>query len=170
MNQVDALLLVLLVPFALRGWIRGFCRESVGLAGLIAGGLAAAAFGPELAAEVLRRKLLPPVAAEAAAFAAIFIGVNVVAHVFGRLADRLARALFLGGVNRIAGVAFGVAKGAALLGFVLLVTEELAPVPSLAKTIAASRLGRPLTAFATDIVAAGKNLAGAPPRPAEHRA
>src|SRR5207249_2504835 len=45
-NQVDALLVVLLVPFALRGYVRGFCRESVGLVGLLAGGLAAAAWGP----------------------------------------------------------------------------------------------------------------------------
>ncbi len=36
LNQVDALLAVLLVPFALRGYWRGFCREGFGLAGLYA--------------------------------------------------------------------------------------------------------------------------------------
>src|SRR5262249_49779812 len=62
-NQVDALLLVLLTPFALRGFWRGFCRESFGLAGLLGGALAAAAGGSRLAAVLLGARLLPPVAA-----------------------------------------------------------------------------------------------------------
>ena len=34
MNQLDALLLLLLTPFALRGYWRGFCREIFGLGGI----------------------------------------------------------------------------------------------------------------------------------------
>jgi membrane protein required for colicin V production len=160
MNQVDALLVVLLVPFALRGYVRGFCRESVGLAGLVGGALAAAAGGSALSAALIARHLMPPLIAEIVAFAGIFIAVNLLAYLLGLLVDRLARAVFLGGVNRVAGIAFGVAKGAAFLGFVLLVVQEVVPVPAVVETIAKSRLGRPLTTLATDIVAVGRSFAG----------
>jgi len=162
-NQLDALVIVLLVPFTLRGWVRGFCRESVGLAGLIVGGLAAAAWGPAVGAALVARHLMGPVLAEATGCVAVFIGVNVVAHVLGALADRLARALFLGGVNRAAGAVFGLAKGAALVGFALLVTEHVLPSATFAQVIAASRLGRPLTELATGVVGVGRTLSPAGP-------
>jgi membrane protein required for colicin V production len=162
-SPLDVLLLVLLVAFAVRGWWRGFCRETLGLAGLFGGVLAAAAGGPQLAQALISRQLLPPELALVAAWAAIFLATWVLASLLGRLADRLARALFLGGVNRVAGALFGSAKGAALLGFVLLFAEHLLPSPALSKAVAASRLGRPLEQIAGSVVATGRELGSAPP-------
>jgi membrane protein required for colicin V production len=159
-NQVDALLLVLLTPFALRGFWRGFCRESFGLAGLLGGALAAAAGSSRLAGVMLAAHLLPPIAALPVAFAAIFVGIGVVANLLGLVADRLVRAVLLGGVNRIAGVAFGTLKGAAALGFLLLVAERLAS-PAITEVITASRLGGPLMHVATGVLEAGRGLAAA---------
>ena len=166
MNQVDALLLVLLLPFALRGYWRGFCRESLGLAGLLGGVLGAAALGPRLATALLSRGLLPSLVAHLAAFAAIFLSIAIAARLLGRLADRLTRALLLGGFNRAAGVIFGSVKGAALLGFALLLLERVVPSPALGEIIAASRLGPPLMQLAGSVLDAGHALYG---RPAEHR-
>jgi membrane protein required for colicin V production len=163
MSPLDVLLVVLLVAFAARGWWRGFCRETLGLAGLFGGVLAAAAAGPQLAAALLSRRLLPPELALVAAWAALFLGTWLLASLVGRLADRLARALFLGSVNRFAGALFGSAKGAALLGFVLLLAEHLLPSPALSKAVAASRLGRPLEQIAGSVVATGRELGAAPP-------
>ena len=59
MNPLDALLLVLLVPFAFRGYFRGFCRETLGLIGLVGGVLAAGAAGPDLARALLAERALP---------------------------------------------------------------------------------------------------------------
>jgi len=162
-NQVDALLVVLLVPFALRGYVRGFCRESVGLVGLLAGGLAAAAWGPALGVELVARHLLRPVLADAIGCAVLFVAVNLATHLLGALADRAARALFLATVNRAAGAVFGLAKGAALLGFALLLAQRLVPSAALAEVIAASRLGRPLTELATGVVSVGRTLSPASP-------
>jgi membrane protein required for colicin V production len=159
-NQVDALLLVLLVPFALRGYWRGFLRESLALLGLLGGALAAAAGGGRLAAALVARHLLPPVAARAAALTLLFLAVYVGAQVAGMIADRLARVILLGGLNRVAGLAFGVAKGALVLGFVLILVQQHLSSPALAGMIAASRLGGPLTQFATELVAVGRSLAG----------
>jgi membrane protein required for colicin V production len=166
-NQLDALLLILLVPFALRGWWRGFCRETLALAGLFGGALAAAAGGPEVAALLVERHLLPPAAALPVAWASLFVAAWMIAALLGLVADRLARALLLGGVNRIAGAVFGSLKGAALLGFALLLAEHATASPRLTKVIAASRLARPLEQMAGSVVATGRQLGGAP---AERRA
>jgi membrane protein required for colicin V production len=158
-NQIDALLLVLLAPFALRGWWRGFCRESFGLLGVIGGALAAAAgYGP-LADALVGRELLPPLAAVIAAVAAIFLGVSFVASLVGAAADRVVRAVLLGGVNRAVGLGLGVLKGAAALGFLLLVCERAALSPALAEQVGASRLGRPLIHLASRVLDVGRGLA-----------
>ena len=63
MNQVDALLLVLLTPFALRGLWRGLCREAFGLAGMLGGAAAAGVASPRLATILMAHQVLPPLAA-----------------------------------------------------------------------------------------------------------
>jgi len=162
-NQVDVLLLVLLTPFALRGYFRGFCRESLGLIGVIGGVLAAAAFGSVLARALLGWKVPAPFAAPAA-FALIFLAATTLAMLVGMLADRVARALLLGGVNRAAGAAFGSAKGATLLGFVLLFAHRFVPSPSFAQELDGSRIGRPLMEIASSVLEAGRSIADAPSR------
>jgi membrane protein required for colicin V production len=157
-NQIDALLLILLVPFALRGFWRGFCRESLGLVGVV-GGLLAAAAGASSLAAVLGRELLPPLAALPVAFGAIFFGVSTGAAVVGLVADRLVRAVLLGGVNRIAGVGFGLLKGAAVLGALLLLAEHAAPA-GVAQLMATSTLGRPLMHLAAQLLETGRALGG----------
>jgi len=161
-SPLDVLLLILLVPFTVRGWWRGFCRESLGLVGLVVGALAAAATGPELASLLRARGFLPPVAALPVAWALILLAAWVAAGLLGLLADRLARALLLGGLNRLAGALFGSLKGAALLGFALLLTEQVVPSPTLTKLIAASRLGRPLEQVAVGVVRTGREFGAAP--------
>ena len=157
------LLLVLLTPFALRGYFRGFCRESLGLLGLIGGVLAAAAFGSLLSGALLGWRVPAPIAAPAA-FAAIFLGVTTLAMLVGMVADRLVRALLLGGVNRAAGAAFGSAKGATVLVFVLLLAHRLVPSPSFTEVLDGSRIGRPLMSIASTVLEAGRGLAESPAR------
>jgi uncharacterized membrane protein required for colicin V production len=157
-NQLDALLLIVVIAFGLRGWWRGFCRETLALVGLFGGALAAAAAGPQVASAIVARKLLPAQVALPIAWAAVFLAAWVVAAVVGHLADRLARALFLGGVNRAGGALFGGLKGAVMLGFVLLLVEHKFPSSHVADVIATSRLGRPLEHIADSVVARGREL------------
>ncbi len=161
MSRVDVLLLVLLTPFALRGYWRGLCRESLGLAGLVGGAAAAGAISPQLAAVLVARHLLPPLAAGPTAFAAIFLATALAANLIGLLADRLVRALLLGGVNRVSGAAFGIAKGAMVGGFLLLAAEHLARSQALTDEIARSTLGRPLVQLAARLLATGAHTAHA---------
>ena len=71
MNQLDVLLLVLLLPFTFRGYSRGLCREAFGLAGSIAGVLAAGVAGPAAAKVMLDERLAPPVAAQPLGWAVV---------------------------------------------------------------------------------------------------
>jgi membrane protein required for colicin V production len=158
MNQLDVLLLVLLLPFTFRGYSRGLCREAFGLAGSIAGVLAAGAAGPAAAKVLLDERLVPPVAAQPVGWVAVFVGTWVVAALLGRVAERLASALFLGSLNRFAGMLFGSAKGAALMGFMLLLIEHTAPASSVSQKIAESELGRPLERMAGTLADAGRTL------------
>jgi membrane protein required for colicin V production len=84
----------------------------------------------------------------------------LLAALVGRIADGIARALLLGGVNRVAGALFGCAKGAAVLGFALLLCEQVAPSSALRHIIASSRLGRPLEQIAGSVVQKGRQLGG----------
>ena len=158
MNQLDVLLLVLLLPFTFRGYSRGFCREAFGLAGSIAGVLAAGAVGPAAAKVLLDERLAPPVAAQPLGWAVVFVGTWVVAALLGRIADRLASALLLGGLNRFAGMLFASAKGAALMGFTLLLIERAAPASAVSRMIAESELGRPLEHMAGTVAETGQAL------------
>jgi membrane protein required for colicin V production len=156
-SRLDALFLVVLALFALRGFARGVFRESFGLAGAAAGLAAAAVLGPELAR--VFRPALPPEAALVAAWAACVLGALAIAAVAARLLESIARALLLRPLSRLAGAAVGSAKGAALLGVGLLATQRLAP--STAPAIARSRLAAPLTHFAHLVLDTGRDLAPA---------
>jgi membrane protein required for colicin V production len=162
-NQVDALLLVLLTPFALRGYWRGLCREVFGLAGLLGGAAVAGIWSLALAGVLIGRGLVAPAAARPVAFAALFVVTVLVGRLLGAVADRTVRALLLGGVNRVAGAAFGCAKGAAVAALLLLVAQRLLPTPEVNALIGRSTLGRPLVRIAEGLLQAGR-ASGAPGR------
>lgn len=152
MNAVDLCVLVLLSLCAIRGFVRGVFRESVGLVGFALGAAAAMLYWRQ-AAEWLRHLVtLGPVVEQIAAAIGIFILVNLLAHVAAVFLERMARAAFLSTVMRLAGVVVGVGKGAVVLGVVLLVLRTYPLVPGLGETIDASFLGSPLAEGAAAVL------------------
>jgi membrane protein required for colicin V production len=152
MNGVDLGLGVLLTLCALRGYWRGFFRESFGLLALVAGVAAAARFAA-LGAGVLQQYLHLPAAVDAGlAFVAVFVIVHTVVNLVGVVLDRLTAALFLRGINRLAGAALGAGKGAAILALVLLFFHLFPVIPDLDGQIMRSSLGRPLVNVASDVI------------------
>ncbi len=124
--------------------------------------MVAASAGPTLAATLVARQWLPAAEAPVVAAAALFVGVYLLAHVAGMIAHRLASAIFLGGLDRSAGVVFGLAKGATVLGFGLILLQRVLPSHTLTQAIDTSRLARPLARFATLVFDTGRSLATAP--------
>lgn len=155
MNGVDLALGLLLAVCALRGYWRGFLRESFGLLALIVGIAAAIRFAA-IAAVVVQRYVGLPAAVDAGlAFVTIFVIVHTVINLIGVLLDRLTGALFLRGINRLAGAAFGAGKAAAVLALILLFFHLFPVIPELDGQIMSSSIGRPLVSVAGDVVRRG---------------
>jgi uncharacterized membrane protein required for colicin V production len=162
MNPVDVALVVLLLICALRGFWRGFFREGFGFLGLLVGiggalrlsDLGAAALAPYLP--------LPPSALVGIAFVGIFMIAYISFNLFGLLLESLLGNLMLRRVNQLAGVAFAVAKGGAILALVLLFFHLVRVVPALDDRIMESRVGRPLVGAAQSVLHAGMRTVAQP--------
>lgn len=160
MTTLDVLLLVVLALFAVRGFWRGFVRETMGLVALIGGIVGAALWADPLSVWVQAERLMPPelgpVAAGALVFLALYVGLNLL----GAGIDRMARRLYLTPVLRLTGVLFATVKGAALLGVVLLVGHRVVPWVVTTERLEASRLAPPLVDIASSVIEAGGDWLG----------
>jgi membrane protein required for colicin V production len=165
-TRVDLLLAVVLLLFALRGLWRGFLREAFGLVGILAGAVTAVGSYQPLSEAIVTRWPMAPQVADLLAGGAIFVGVVLAASLLGRLARRLARAIWLGTVDRTVGVAFGLAKGMALVGLGVIAVQRFAPGSEPAHWLDGSRLARPLADLANRLVDAVRPFA---PQPLEQR-
>jgi len=165
-NRVDAVLLISLLPFAIRGYSRGFLREGFGILGVIGGALVAAAWWERVATMMVVRRWLDAAPASAVSVALLFFSTYVLAQLLGATLDRLSRSLALGGVNRMAGLAFGVTKGGAFLGLALLAVLRFGP-PPLTERLRTSALGAPPVKLATVVIDASRQII--PPAPPERQ-
>ncbi len=140
-------MLVAVAAFAGKGLFRGFFREAFGLAALVAGCAATLLVGADAAAELTRQATvrweLGPGAARVLVHAALFLVPFLVLHAAGFVLHKLGRAVFLGGLDRLAGGLLGCATGILLAGACL---AFLAQWPGPARWLAGSRLAPPLMA------------------------
>jgi membrane protein required for colicin V production len=162
MNPVDAGVMLILGLGAVRGYIRGILRESFGVIGLVAGIVAGLALSPQLGDELVARGLLRPVEAPLVAAPLLFCGVYLAATLLGLLANRLAKTLFLGGVDRAGGIAFGLARGVAVCGLLLALAAHILPKDYL-QFVEGSRSGKWLTGLGMTIVDTGRRFAPTAP-------
>lgn len=163
MNGIDLALVIFLLLCAVRGYWRGFFRETLGLVALL-GGIALAVQLAGFGGALLQRYLhVPPPIDAAVGFVIIFMAFHTAVNLLGVLLDRLASALFLRGVNRFAGAVLGAGKGAAILGLLLLVLHLFPIIPDLDRQIMSSAIGRPLVEAAGDAVRLGLQPAAPPP-------
>lgn len=167
MNLIDVALVVLLLLCALRGFWRGFFRESFGFLGLILGLGAALRFSDLGAVGLAPYVPLPSTALVGIAFVAIFMIAYTSLNLFGLLLESLLGSLMLQRANQVAGVAFAVAKGGAILALVLLFFHLFRVVPALDQRIMASRVGRPLVTAAESVIHAGLRTVAQPTPAAE---
>ncbi len=155
MNAVDAVIVVLLALYSIRGFVRGVFREAMGFVGLVGAGAAAVTYWRPVAGFLRAVADLGPVAAQVTAGAFVFIAVNLLVHAIALLLDRAARAIFLGSIARVTGGALALGKGAIVVGLVLLVVRTYAPSATIADAIDHSTLGAPLTDAAGRLLRAG---------------
>ena len=110
MSWLDyAVLGVFVISLALGAW-RGLVREVVSILGwviaFLAANLLAGPLGPSMP------QMIPtPEMRVAAAFVAVFIGALIVTSLAGLLLSKIVKGVGLGGLDRLLGAVFGVARG-----------------------------------------------------------
>ncbi|HEV7157040.1 MAG TPA: CvpA family protein [Caulobacteraceae bacterium] len=112
---------------ALLGLLRGGTREVVTLSAFVAGA-AAAIVGARFAAPVVRRFIHTPWLAHVVAFVALFLIVYVIVRLIGGRLIQGVRETSLSGPDRLFGAAIGVARGAVVVGLVVILIEAATPV------------------------------------------
>lgn len=156
-NWVDLILLGVFALFGLRGFFRGFFRELLSLAGLVAGFMAAVTYDQELAALLSQYWQTSSLLLHGISFVTIFFIVYFLLNLTGWLLHRSERLLFLKTLNRTGGIALGAGKGAALaaVAIFLLSSSSLLPQPT-RDNVESSYLARPLTRFGQNLIHFGK--------------
>ncbi len=117
MNLVDVGILAVVALSGFLGLLRGGVREVMALGSLLLGLLVALYAYADLALP-LGRWIDDPLLAQAAAFFGILLAVWIIFALVGGLVRRLVRFLRLGWADRIAGLVFGLARGALLVSLV----------------------------------------------------
>ncbi len=157
MSGIDLVILAGLAFFLVRGLLNGFVGELAPVVGLTAGLAAAAAFAPETAAFAERQWSwvagLAPGVRTWLAGAAVFVAAYAVCRLAASfLAGGGEARRSPGGFARLAGALLGLAKGAVLVGFVLLGLSWLLAGPTIQSLLQRSVIARELTRLTTSLL------------------
>ena len=125
MSILDIILIAIFIFAGFNGYKKGLIGQAAGLAGLLLGIWGAIHFS-DYTAGLLREHLsLTTQFMPLIAFAITFLVVVVAVHFIGKLAEGIANLAFLGIVNKLLGVAFGVLKSALILSVILLLLGKV---------------------------------------------
>jgi uncharacterized membrane protein required for colicin V production len=154
-TTLDAVLVAGLAVFGLRGFFRGFVRETTSLVAVVAAVAGVVFYAGALAEVLMARGLAEAELALVAAGAGTFLAIYLTVTLVGWGIDRLAHAMFLGPLVRVLGIVFAVAKGAIVLGFALIVGQQWAPTTLSRQRVESSRLAPPMLALARALIVEG---------------
>lgn len=138
MSWVDLVVLAILLLSALVGLMRGFVREALGLCAWIA----AAVLATRLYGQLLpfaRRTIGDDAVADPVAFVVVFAVLLIAFLLIATALGTLVRGSLLGGIDRLAGFAFGALRGFAVLVAAVLVVAPLLPVSAWPRAVRDSR-------------------------------
>jgi membrane protein required for colicin V production len=143
MNLVDILIWVVLLIFAVKGFMKGLVREVCSLLGLVVGGWAAFTFCRPFAGVLQSHCHLSHTIALFLSFGLIFLALGLFFFLLGYLATILLKIVFLGSVNRVGGVFLGLLQGSFVLCILFsLATARPAPL-KISASIEKSASARP---------------------------
>ena len=127
MNWVDGAVLVVVAFSGMYGFLRGIVREVFGLAAWVGAAAAAVFLFPQVQG-LARRTIENPDIADPVAFGGVFLIVLIVLSLLARMLSGAVKASALGGLDRTLGLAFGLARGAALAVAAYLIAGAIQPV------------------------------------------
>jgi len=153
MNYLDIILIILLFLAAIKGFVKGFVEELAGLVALILGVWVAIHFSDSVAQFLVDQFSWKFRNISLVAFLITFLLVVVLVNIVGSYINKLVKAVSLGFLNRLAGLAFGVIKGALILSILLIIFNKVDKDVHIIsrETKANSRLFEPVRNFAPSI-------------------
>jgi membrane protein required for colicin V production len=110
MTWVDYAVIAVMAVSVLWGVLRGLIREVMSLGAWVIAFLAANLLAGPMA-EYMPQAISRPEARVLAAFVCVFLSVLIITTLFGLILSRVAKAVGLGGVDRVLGGLFGAARG-----------------------------------------------------------
>ena len=136
MNLLDVILIVVIAFSSIYGLFKGLVKEVISLLALIIGLIGASRFY-EGTSPLLQDFGLGEQAARILSFIILFIAIFVALTVIGKLIHKLVHAIFLGWLNRLGGVGFGLIRGiivsAIIIMILTMIPSEKAPILSKSK-------------------------------------
>jgi membrane protein required for colicin V production len=153
MNYIDVILLILLILPAFSGFRNGFVEELAGLAALVLGIWTALHFSGLAGTYITENYNLHSRYIHIFTFIGIFVLVIILVNLFGRFLSKMVNATPLGFLNRLAGIFFGLLKGALILSVFLVIfnkiDQDVHILPTDAKNN--SRMFEPVKNFAPSV-------------------
>ncbi len=125
MNYIDLVLGILLLIAAIQGFRNGFIIELASLAALVLGIWGGIKFSDYTAAFITEHTGYHSEHLKTIAFFVTFILIVILIHIMGKFLDTVVKAVFLGFLNRLAGIIFGVLKAAVILSIFLLLFDSV---------------------------------------------
>lgn len=153
MNGFDVVAILIVLASALLAMARGFVREVLSIAALIAGALGVLWAFPvfrETVRTAIEPGWLADIATVAGIFLAIYIAVTLVTIQIHKAVHSVGPIGFL---DRSAGFAFGLVRGFAILGLAVIILRAAAPADLVPKWLTESRL-YPVVSLSADALAA----------------
>ena len=125
MNYLDLVLGILLLIAAIQGFRKGFIIELASLAALILGIWGGIKFSDFTADFITKHTGYHSQHLSTIAFIVTFIAIVILIHILAKMLDTVVKAVFLGFLNRLAGIIFGVLKFAVILSVLLLLFDDI---------------------------------------------
>jgi membrane protein required for colicin V production len=125
MNYIDIIIIVILGIAMIRGFVNGFVRELASLAALILGIWGAIKFSSFTAARLYDYFDMTGKYVGIIAFIITFLIIVVIIHFIGLLVDKLMKAVALGFINKLLGIAFGLLKSVLILSVIFMVLNAI---------------------------------------------
>ena len=138
MNPFDIFIIIIISYSIVRGLFRGLVKEVSSIIGVLGGFYAAYSYYP-MVAKLLSGLIKEPSYLSILSFLIIFCGILIVISILGVVIKYLLNVAFLGWIDRICGVGFGLIKGVLIVTviFIILTTFLSKGTPLIKKSILA---------------------------------
>lgn len=138
MNPFDIFIIIVVGYSIIRGLFRGLVKEVSSIIGVLGGFYAAYSYYP-MVAKLLTGIIKDPSYLSILSFLIIFCGILIVISILGVVIKYLLNVAFLGWIDRICGVGFGLIKGVLIVTviFIILTTFLSKGTPLIKKSILA---------------------------------